>query len=45
MVRIGLNTPKRNINSTLIYTNLITFGDDEFHTVTAKKELMKPGFD
>lgn len=31
------------MNSALIYTNLITFEDDEFHTATAKKRTDESG--
>ncbi len=40
----------RDINSTLIYTHLVTFEGDEYHTATVKtikedEELLKAGFE
>ncbi|MDH5266614.1 MAG: site-specific integrase [Candidatus Bathyarchaeota archaeon] len=40
----------RNINSTLIYTHLVNFESDEYHTATSKsleedEELLKAGFE
>ena len=40
----------RNINSTLIYTHLVNFEGDEYHTATSKslkedQELLKAGFE
>ena len=40
----------RNINSTLIYTHLVNFEGDEYHTAIAKtikedEELLKSGFE
>jgi hypothetical protein len=49
-MKSGIAFGHRSITSTLIYTHLVNFEDNEYHTATAKslkedEELLKAGFE